>query len=37
MMYLIDPLSVTDAAGAQFVVARLVFTCKLKPVEGEGQ
>ena len=33
-----EPLLVTLSAGVtQFVVARLVFICGWKPVEGEGQ
>lgn len=38
MMNLIVTLSLTVSAGvSQFVAARFMVTCKLKPVEGEGQ
>ena len=37
-MNLVVPLSVMLSAGAtQLAVARLVFCCKVKPVEGEAQ
>ena len=38
MMNLIAPLSATLSGGAdQFVVARLVFTWRLNPTDGDGQ